>query len=232
MSALPAPPPELSVYRSIIDAWVSIPRRVQRGEDVELDVQGIQARLDQLRKAHDEDRLPKGYNWEPDLRSAEDFHARRTAWIQGDIRSRGEWLNFWQSRVATNSELIAKLALDGIKLILLAHGAIAVAALSALASANSDRYRAAFLCAMFGAVVGLALVAGGKIALIESTSNFNEKIKGRLTYKRSWLSIQAFSRYGDIYFSRYALWAIRLIYGSLVWCAIYVFFCLVLLANS
>jgi hypothetical protein len=203
-----------------------------QGIDVSLEVRAIQKELEEWRQAEREGKLKKEYDWDADLRMAESFHARRIAWMERDIRAREDWRTFWQSRISENSDFVRRMAQDGIKFILLAHGAIAVAALSALTSASSDRYKNALVCAMFGAAIGLALVAGGKIAIIESVSTFNENIKGRLINKRGWLSIQAFSRYGDIYFQKYARWAVRLIYGSLVWCSIYIFFCLMLLASS
>jgi hypothetical protein len=177
VSALPLPPAEISFFEEIKRDWEPLPRRVMRGQDVAVDISVIQRKLDEGRHAYRSERLPKEFNWDLDLRRAERFQAERIAWVERDMRARDDWRGFWQARIKDNSELVSKLLQDGVKFILVAHGAVAIAALSALMAANTDKHRVTLLCALFGAAIGLALVAAGQITIIETVSAFNNKVR-------------------------------------------------------
>lgn len=232
MSALPSPPDDVSIYSQIDRMWTPLHRRIMEGKNVAHDVTRIERAIGEHRRLIDSGRLTKEIDWESDFRAAERFHSFNVSWMEHDITSRSEWISFWQTKLKDNSEFIFRLATDGIKFILITHGAVAIVAINGLVSNPKSQHRLVLLVSLFGAAIGLTLAAGGKIVLIESVSAFSEKIRGRLIHKKGWRSLRAIHRYSDRYFEKYARWGSWLIYGSIVWFVLYAFTCLLMLAHS
>lgn len=232
VSALPLPPEDISVFEHTKKLWSPLHNRVKAGENVAHEVLRIERAINEYKDSMAAGHLRPEFDWNRDLRAAERLHSSNIAWMEHDIRSRDEWRAFWHTRLRDNHEFISKLAADGIKFILIAHGAMAIAALNALVSNPQSPHRPVLLLALFGAAIGLALVAGGKIVIIEAIGTFSERTKGRLVNRKGWRSLLAINRYADRYFQKYTRWGNRLIYGSIVWFALYAFTCLLLLVHS
>ena len=88
-----------------------------------------------------------------------------------------------------------------------------------------------FALAMFGAVVSIIALTLGEIILIETVSSFTNKIKGRLSNKDGWRTLQAIAVYGSRHYGKYQRAAEFLIYGSLAWFCVYILICLLMIAD-
>jgi hypothetical protein len=232
MSALPRPPSDISIYEDVREQWSLLEKKVLRGHEVAVDVLQIERAIGDCRKAYAGGTLRRDLDWDFDLELAERLHARHVDWMQRDTRTREDWRSMWLTHVQDSSNLTLNLAQHGIKFILVAHGATAIAALNAVVLEKGDRYRVALLVALFGASVGMAMVALGKIVSIERVGYFNGRVKGHLLRRKGWRSLKALHRYSDRYNSQYGRLANCLIYGSIIWMAVYFFSTLMLIVHS
>lgn len=230
MSALPLPPDDLGVFAYVRDRWKIIEPRVKNGRDVTAEIQILDRFLKDQQTKFAEGKLLREYDWRLDIATAENFHARSVVWMGVDQKSRGNWVAFYDARSKETRTFALQMAQDGMKYMLAVHGATAVTALNAIVSGKSDPYRGALIFAMVSAVVGMFMVGLGQIIMMNVLSNQAATIAGRLTRSSSWRSLRALGRWQNRRAFRQQLrLSDFLIYGSVIWFAVYVAACAALL---
>jgi hypothetical protein len=228
---LPPPPPEQSAAEHVFEIWKVLLRDLRDGNSIRAQIEGLEHFLTERHQRITSGSLPSDFNWEFDLGNAISAHRRFLILSEEDLAARENWKSFWRQRIQANDEFALKLMSDVLKFTLLANGATAIAALSALTSTGGETYKSALLMAMFGAVISIIALTLGEIILIETVSSFTNKIKGRLSNKDGWRTLQAIAVYGSRHYGKYQRAAEFLIYGSLAWFCVYILICLLMIAD-
>ncbi len=232
MTDLLDPPQDVSLFKKVKSRWEEIRRKVRRGEDVDLDIQELDQEIKSCEDNYSAGALRPEYNWTKDIFLAKHSHNRQLhATKQYNLL-----VNTWHASavdlIDRNDALSRALFQDGLKYILLLHGATAIACLNALFSADAAPYKAAMKFGMVGAFLGIALLIGGTVLFMNTLSTQTNRIRGRLNNKKSFPALQSVYRWTDAKLGRQIKWSGALITGSVVWFCLYIIICLLLILDA
>lgn len=227
----PNPPKEMSFITFVEREWDAMRPHAQKGRDVSLRISIVERELKKGRAALEAGELRAGLDWASDLTVAEDHHTLNLRWLAATNNNNSIAVQLWRDLAKKQSDLSTAMMVNGVNLIVAGHGAAAIAALNALVSEHGDRYRVAMITTIIAACMGITLVALGKILVIEWLSHISNKVANKLAYP-SPRRLEAVGKYVERVSARPSKAATWLIYGSIIWFAIYIFFALVLILNS
>ena len=232
MSALPPPPSDVSVFDGVVEQWKPLTKRAQNGEDISVEVERIESFIRDARSQLAAGELPRDLDWELDIRRAERHHANLSRWIRVNASSLDQWTSWWQERCRETSRFAVQMAHDGMKYMLAVHGAAALTALNGLISQKDSGLKVAMHVAIVGAVIGILMVGFGQIVMINILARQSVRISSALLSKRRWRTLVAIGRWQGLYFSRRLRLIDILVYGSVVWFAIYMSICLSIIVSN
>ena len=114
------------------------------------------------------------------------------------------------------------MGLNGLKTILLIHGAVAVGALNIIAQAKpeSSQLLLAGKLGLAFSLLGIMIVGLGQVMMVIKIGGLNQKLSGRLASQIKWNKLRAFGRYTQRYY-RFLKYANLAIYGSAGWFCVY-----------
>ncbi len=232
MGPRPPPPPELSLLAEVKYLWNPILKDAKAGSDVEFHISQVSQTIEQFETALNSGKLPPDYDWTTDIEKAHKYHDFYVSWVRSARADLEKWYAFWNDRLQTTQKFSLQLAQEGLKYILLLHGATAIACLNAITTNPKTEYKLALLTGMFGAVVGIGLLVIGQIILLNVTWSQNNRISGKLLLRKQWIRLRAISRWIHAKHARILILADIFIYGSIVWFGLYVLVCLSIIANT
>ena len=232
MTNLPDPPADISLLEKVKSRWEDIRRKVRRGEDVEFDIQELAQEISSYEQMHRTCSLMPEYNWAKDIFLAKRFHSRLLHATKQHISAVNTWHASTLDLADRNDALSRALFQDGLKYILLLHGATAIACLNAVFSANAAPYKAAMKFGMVGAFVGILLLIGGAALFLNTLSTQTSRVRGRLNNKKSFPILQSIYRWTDAKLGSQIKWSGALIMGSIVWFCLYIMICLLLVLDA
>lgn len=227
----PPPPPEISFFTFVVNEWEAFRPDVMNGRDVSHRVSLIERRLASGRAAQAAGKLANGWNWERDLTLAEDHHALLRRGRDAMEASNATGAQIWRDLAKRQSDLSTAMTVSGVNLIFAGHGAAAIAALNALVSERGEKFQAAMICMIIGGLIGLVLIAAGKIVVIEWLAHASNKTSSKLAFPNP-RRVEAIGKYLERVSKRPAKVAELLIYGSIIWFVIYIFLAFVLVLHS
>ncbi len=115
------------------------------------------------------------------------------------------------------------MSLNGLKTILLFHGAVAIGSLNIIAQVKHENLQL-LLAAKLGlafSLAGIMLIGLGQMIMIVKIGEMNSKLAGQLASQIKWRKLRAFGRYMQRYYVRFLKYANLAIYGSIGWFCVY-----------
>lgn len=213
----PLPPEDLSITGYVKREWAAILLASQRGQPQAGRIAHLEVYLSDRKRDLDEGVLRAEYDWERDWKIARQMHFHyqdESAWWQVH---RDKLEAFWIENANEQGGYAAAVALGGLKAIIIAHGALALAALAVLSGQVPDPQEAVQLAAKIGivtSVIGLAAAALGQALLVHFIGEVVGRTRGVLGARRRMRRLYALGRY----FVRFYRWRFDLvnllIYGS------------------
>lgn len=196
---------------------------------IQHDLAMVEKFLGERRALIDAKHFDPSFDWQSDLATAETHFKIAIEWAPRHKETRDGYITYWRGRLERNERNLNEISINGLKTILLVHGAVAVGALNILKDAASS---ATILMisrwALSFSVLGIVMYGVGVVIMIEVMGTLNEKMIGAISTKLPWRRVRALSRY----FRRGARplsYATQLIYGSVIWFAVYSIVLLILL---
>ena len=132
MSDLPDPPPDISLLQSVRSRWEDAWRKIRRGEDAEFAISKIYQSIIECEANNSAGLLDRTYNWDKDIYLAKYYHDTQIDRLKRHNATAARWYASAMDLAERNDTLVRQLLQDGMKHILLLHGATAIACLNAL----------------------------------------------------------------------------------------------------
>jgi len=170
-------PANVSIRPGIEENWRDIMRRILDGlpydEGLRFTERLIKDREDEIARGH----LNAAYDWQYDLDLAR-FHQRwNLDHAKYNEESRERLLKFWEQVLEQNRTIIKEMGLNGLKTILLIHGAVAVGALNIIAQAKpeSSQLLLAGKLGLAFSLLGIMIVGLGQVMMVIKIGGLNQK---------------------------------------------------------
>jgi hypothetical protein len=230
----PQPVPErASVRRIVQEKWLKIHRQLHDGVPFDVELQFIDDILARRRQLVQTQRPDRRYDWTGDLAEAEATHYTHRALVEHNryIRERG--IKFWLDRADRNRDYLQQVRLNGLKTILIIHGAVAIGALGVLTQKSSDMVANTVLAAKIAlicALMGMFMLGIGQVLILVRSGPLFERIAAKASRKIRWSKVRAFNRYLRRYY-RPVKFGDYLIYGSVFWFGLYSFWVYLILIS-
>ena len=216
-------PVDASIRPLIESQWRDIMRRIYDGLPYDEGLRFAERLLNDREAAVNGGGLNAAYDWQYDLYIARFHHQWNLDHTHYNEETRERFRRYWENTLEQNRTIIKEMGLNGLKTILLIHGAVAVGALNIIAQVkpeNSQLLLAAKLGLAFS-LAGIMLVALGQVIMIITIGELNSKLSGRLANQIKWNKLRAFSRYMQRYMTGFLKYANLAIYGSVGWFCVY-----------
>lgn len=196
-SALLPVPDDRRVSDIVERQWRRIRKEVLNGRSVEFDLcqldKAIEERDSSIRN-HDVD---MSYDWVSDLERAKFLHGFYRQWMVNDVKYRKDKEELWVRAVSRMEDFSEKVALSGINLIFVAHGAVALGALRLLSEGKQLEpwIRQVSYFAIIVSIFGIISFSLGKFLIFYYITHFSGKIRGNLIGSISDLKYNSFYTY-------------------------------------
>ena len=213
----PLPPDELSLVPYVEQEWKQMLESERKGHFYTARQRRLEERLEEYRIRIEKGQLRAEFDWGTDWRTANAIHQDYldfAAWERSQRVGRAE---HWRGHLGAMQGLLQDLSVEGIKAILLAHGAMALTALVVLSGQVQDAQPPVLLAgtiALVAAVIGMTMVAIAHLIIVHWGADAVTTTRGSL---RDSVSLEELDHLGD-YFKKSIIpkmqWANRLAYGS------------------
>lgn len=193
-----AVPKESSIAEFVELHWKNIYSLVSDGLPHEQAVKTLDINLQGRAQQIEQGTLVAGYDWQSDLKRAEYIHDFHKSWLPNVSRVRERQLSYWEDLSKRGIEFSEKVSLAGIATITALHGAVALGALNVLAKGTKDNPAQlvfAAKLAIFGALLGIFLLAIGQMAVFEFLGIASNTVRGKLFANPRHSKLRAVSRY-------------------------------------
>jgi len=232
MNSTPKPvPSDASAARSIDATLKGVIKKIYDGQPFQTDISIVEDYLRERELLISSGKLDPSYDWNGDLRVAQTAYKVAIDWLPQHRNIREGYLVYWRNRTERAAETLTKISLEGLKTILVLHGAVALGALNILTDKEAVPLNLlAAKCALAFSLVGIIMLGLGQIIVVRAVSSMNDRIAGEISTIVHWKKLSAIGRYWRrgyklIQFADY------LIYGSIFWFGIYTaILCIILIS--
>jgi hypothetical protein len=206
--------------------------KIYDDQPIQVDVQVIQQYLQDRAALISAGKLDTAYDWAGDLKISETHFKVAIDWLPHHREVRDGFIKYWRDRTERGSKTVVDMSLNGMKTLMLLHGAVALGALNLLS--DKDAAISNISAAKFGlafSLFGIMMLGLGQVIAIAVASKLNGTISGKLSTKLPWRKIRAMGRYWRRGF-KIMFWADDLIYGSVLWFGIYTTILCIMLVST
>lgn len=232
MSAVPLQPvPPLARLSTLLEPhWKAIDRQVYDGYPHDHILRFIEAGFREREQLITSNTLHPQFDWIADLHTAKNLHQIHLDYLPTSVRTRDAAKKHYLDLYTENGKYVRDLAANGMKTLLLLHGAVALGALNIIAGNNTALLLAAKFALCFS-LIGIIMLIVGQIIFIESLSTLSSTMAARLVHLMRWKKILAIPRFLRRHFKWIGRLVNFLIYGSAVWFCVYVSIIFIIIAN-
>jgi hypothetical protein len=175
-------PEDASATKVVDQNWRQIRKLVLDGHPYDSQIKAIEDFLIQRKSDIKTSVLKAEYDWKFDIASAEFIHRFKLGWIDSDKNLRAGFLNHWERIGKSTSDFLLKITAEGLKAILLVHGAAAVGALNVIIQSSN---RSALIIGtskfvLVAAIIGMIAVAIGQMILLRVFAAISWRVRGKI----------------------------------------------------
>lgn len=214
--------PIAASIRTLIDnQWREIHKKIYDETPYDHDIRLIETTIQSRDAEINAGNLDSSYDWKFDLDIARFNHAFNLDWRGYHEETRNRYKRYWEKNVEQQRAFVKEVSLNGLRTILIVHGAVALGCLNVLG--NAESIPSLLLAAKFGllfSLVGIFLVGSGQLIAVLRMGRIAGRIDGWIATRIKWKRLIAIGRYTRRFMAilRYADWAI---YASLLWFCTY-----------
>jgi hypothetical protein len=186
-------PTAASINENIRVRWHRINTIIFDGDPVEFEIRAIDEALLRHKNLIASGTLDSRYDWKFDFELARWSHGWYLDALDRLKNTRTTYIEFWQTWAKDGTEFFRKLSLEGMKLIFLLHGAIALGGLGILTQASgkpSQLVMVAKLAVCFSAF-GILAAGMSQLAMLHFGLLLIGRIQGKLTGNVRWAKVRA-----------------------------------------
>ncbi|WP_321502302.1 hypothetical protein [Breoghania sp.] len=220
-------PDDLSYDQVVLNKWGSLVPRVLNGEDVSFDSDEIDDLIANGYETLGSGGLDDNYDWESDLRKAVRTNKYYRNWVD---RTRGGLLDgskAYLKSAAEMREFAERLGEKAIGFCFVAHGAIGLAALSAIAASKERRYE--LLVPGIGALVGIAILAFAIGLYVNYLPKYARQIEKIATWRWNYKKNRILEKIYKRVFEKVLFKISMIVYFCVIWLVFYsLIFCIII----
>jgi hypothetical protein len=219
-SALPLPPPQISILTHVNNEWQEIIKNWQKGwasdarlANLEFYIEFQRARIFE-RKEYDQ-----RYDWQTDWLNAKHVHDLNTDFVRNRRSLNEDTKTMWMEWHQRTLKGMMDLSLETLKSMVILNGAAMLASLTVLSGQISSATQGAKIaakCTMLFAILSITMLAVGHMIIFARSNDVQARVRGVLFGSVRHHKLYAISRYVRRYLDRYAAIGNALIYGSVV----------------
>lgn len=226
------PPPELSLHQTVLRLWEPLKRKALSGKPIDFDIVQIDKIIEITEKSHASGQLPHDFDWHADIRDACLENNFNKSIISNNTLSFNEWRAFWKDRTSWSEKADTQATQELMKYGLAAHGALAIACITALSTDKPHALRILYILGILVSGLGITMMMLGHYTFSTFCSHYFSRLSGKLIRKSSWRLFGAIPRWLTL--RRIKLWqdiSSWLITASILLFAFYAFLFFLVVAS-
>ena len=216
-SRFPIPPKHLSITEHVNDDWRAAIECLKRGQPHAGKVKEIERYLAGRKTDFEAGILRAEYHWETDLNVALSMHLYFQDEAERWQVRRDKLEAFWSEHAKEQQGYINAVAVEGLKAIIIIHGALALASLAVLTGQVASPHGSVLFAAQVGllaAVLGMGMAAVGQILLFHFQGESIGRIQSVMGAPHSLRRLYALGRHFRRFIRPKLILVNGLIYGS------------------
>jgi len=189
-------PKELSIVTTVESNWKTIHKHIYDDYPFAATVRSTEESIAIRKGMIEGGKLDQKYDWIYDFDLAEFNHHFNLDWLEYHKQLRVKFHDYWKEVSEKNWSYLRDLSTNGIRTILLVHGAVAIGALNALTQkqAEANVLLAAKLALLFS-ILGIISVGAGQVILFQALAKVNGRIRSKIATTIRWKKLLAVGRY-------------------------------------